>query len=72
MVLTNSIHFLSKRERQIFNLILEGFTTTEIAVLLQIKTNTVSSIKKNIYIKLNINSTVDLVKLAIKEGICSL
>jgi len=72
MDLTNTIHFLSKRERQIFNLILEGLTTTEIAVLLQIKSNTVSSIKKNIYVKLNINSKVDLVKLAIKEGICSL
>ena len=57
---------LSKREIEISILISEGYSTKSIALKLGIKSNTVSTIKRNIFFKLGINSTIDLYK-AMKE-----
>ena len=62
----NIIEKLSKREIEISILISEGYSTTSIALKLGIKSNTVSTIKRNIFFKLGINSTIDLYK-AMKE-----
>jgi DNA-binding CsgD family transcriptional regulator len=54
---------LSKRELQVAHLMVEGKTTSFIAMNLGIKSNTVSTIKKRVYTKLNVASVIDLYKL---------
>ena len=58
---------LTKREIEISSLILEGESTTAIAKKLGIKANTVSTIKRMIFLKLGIHSEIALYK-AMKEG----
>ena len=61
------IEKLTKREIEISLLILEGESTTAIAKKLGIKANTVSTIKRMIFLKLGIHSEIALYK-AMKEG----
>lgn len=58
---------LTKREIEVSLLILEGETTNAIAKKLGIKSNTVSTIKRMIFLKLGIHSEIALYK-AMKEG----
>ena len=67
-----SDHELTKRELEIIELFAEGFSYKEVAEKLSISSNTVESHKKNIFEKLEINSIVDLVKYAIRQGIISI
>jgi DNA-binding NarL/FixJ family response regulator len=53
---------LSPRENEVAFLIVNGLSTTVIASKLGIKSNTVSSIKKKIFIKLSVDSVVGLYK----------
>jgi two-component system invasion response regulator UvrY len=55
---------LANRERQIFDFIVKGRRTKEISDQLNIKANTVSTIKKVIFRKLNVNSNIELYKIA--------
>ena len=57
-----SVH-LSEREKEIARYCSEGLSAKEIAEKLQISTRTVESHKNNIFRKLGISSTVDLVLL---------
>ena len=61
------IEKLTKREIEVSMLILEGETTNAIAKKLGIKSNTVSTIKRMIFLKLGIHSEIALYK-AMKEG----
>lgn len=63
---TNSIEhitILSPREKEVALLIAEGVKNNDIAKKLSIKSNTVSTIKKNIFVKLKIESVVGLYKI---------
>ncbi len=60
---------LSKREQQILKLIAEGMHNRDIAKTLFISVKTVENHRTNILKKLNLKSTADLVKYAIKIGI---
>ena len=60
---------LTRREREILQLIAEGMSTKEIAQKLNISTNTAHVHTNNIMQKLNIHSRTDLVRFALKEGI---
>ena len=62
----NSIEKLTKREIEISLLISEGYTTNAIAQKLGIKSNTVSTIKRNVFFKLGIHSEIALYN-ALKE-----
>ncbi len=62
-------NILSKREKEIIISICEGFTTMEISEKLFISKNTVETHRKNIFFKLNISTTAQLVTLAIKFGL---
>jgi DNA-binding NarL/FixJ family response regulator len=64
---TEIIDKLTKREIEISLLILEGYTTSIIAKKLGIKSNTVSTIKRMIFLKLDIHSEIALYK-AMKES----
>jgi len=63
---------LTNREWQIISLLNKGFRTVQIANKLNIKPNTVSTIKKNSFLKLNVNNNFSLHKLSYKEGILNL
>lgn len=63
---------LTERELEILKLIGEGKQTAEISNLLFISSKTVGTHKQNILEKLNLKSTAELVKYALKNGIASL
>jgi DNA-binding NarL/FixJ family response regulator len=65
----NPENSLSKRELEILKLFAEGIPNPQIAEKLFISTRTVESHKNHIMQKLNLKSTVDLVKFAIKHQI---
>jgi DNA-binding NarL/FixJ family response regulator len=58
------VETLATRERQVFDFIVKGLRTKEISDKLNIKANTVSTIKKVIFRKLNVNSNIELFKIA--------
>ena len=63
---------LSEREQEILKLFAEGKSSSEISKILFISVKTVGTHKQHILEKLNLNSTTDIVKYAIKKGIISL
>jgi DNA-binding NarL/FixJ family response regulator len=63
---------LSAREREVLQLLAEGNTTKQIALLLNVSAKTVDAHRKKIMKKLGLSSIAELTKYAIKEGITSL
>ena len=59
---------LSQREEEVLTLYAEGFTNMEIADKLFISIRTVESHKNNIMKKINLRTTVDMVKFAIRNN----
>ncbi|MFH1146461.1 MAG: response regulator transcription factor [Pseudomonadota bacterium] len=60
---------LSNREREVAQLVAEGKSTKEIASTLHVSVKTVETHRQQVIKKLNVRSTADLVKLAIREGL---
>ncbi len=77
---TNSINsdassesdLLSKREIEVIKLIADGLSYNKIAEKLFISSRTVETHKKNIIDKLELKTTIDLIKYAILNGIVSI
>ncbi|WP_353097716.1 response regulator transcription factor [Empedobacter brevis] len=67
----NFIHssFLSKREKQIINLIGEGLTVNEIANKIVLSKHTIETHKKNIFFKLGVINNAQLIKKSMVLGI---
>lgn len=65
----NPAHVLTSREFEVFRLLAEGKVVDDIATDLNIGQKTVANYQTSLKQKLNINSAVDLVKLAIKYGV---
>jgi two-component system, NarL family, response regulator NreC len=63
---------LTSREREILQLIAEGLTAKEIAAHVFLSIKTIETHRRNIMQKLNMRSTADLTKYAIREGLVSL
>ncbi len=63
---------LTDREREVMQLISEGYSTKEIAGKLDVSIKTVDTHRHNIMHKLGLFSIAELVKYAVKEGITSL
>ena len=63
---------ISKKEREILQLVAEGKKTREIAKQLGVSIKTVETHRRNIMKKLNIFSVAGLTKFAIQEGLISL
>lgn len=57
-----NIYKLSPRENEVAELIIVGVSTTSIAKKLSIKVNTVSTIKKRIFLKVGVSTIVELYK----------
>jgi two-component system response regulator NreC len=68
----DKIENLTNREREILHLIVEGLTNNELSEKLNISIRTVETHKTSIMRKLNLNSTVELVKFALKNKIIEL
>jgi DNA-binding CsgD family transcriptional regulator len=58
-----NIDKLSPREKEVALYIANGLSTNDIAKQLGIKSNTVSTFRKKIFIKLNIASNVEIYKI---------
>jgi len=69
---TTAMAELTIREKEIIALCREGLQVKEIADRLNVSNRTVDTHKYNIYRKLGINNTVELVQYAMKTGIISL
>jgi two-component system, NarL family, response regulator NreC len=62
---------LSEREREIFQLIAEGHSNKEIAVILSISPATVETHRAHILEKLDVHNTAELVLYAVRKGVIS-
>jgi two-component system, NarL family, response regulator NreC len=63
---------LTERESEILKLIAEGISVSDISDQLFVSVKTIGTHKQHILEKLNLKSTTDIVKYAIKKGIISL
>ncbi|HSU61509.1 MAG TPA: response regulator transcription factor [Bryobacteraceae bacterium] len=67
--ITDPLDLLSSRERQVLQFIAEGQTNKEIATRLNLSVYTVDSHRGKIMEKLNLHSTGELVRFAVKHGL---
>jgi DNA-binding NarL/FixJ family response regulator len=63
---------LTPKEREVLQLIAEGWTTKEIAIRQQVSVKTIETHRRQLMTKLNAKSVADLTKFAIQEGLTSL
>lgn len=66
---TDQLDLLSSREREVLQLIAEGKTNKEIATLLNLSVYTVDAHRGRIMEKLNLHSTSELVRFAVRKGL---
>lgn len=66
---TDPIDLLTSREREVLQLIAEGKTNKEIATLLKLSVYTVDAHRGRIMEKLNLHSTGELVRFAVRKGL---
>jgi DNA-binding CsgD family transcriptional regulator len=60
---------LSDREYQVMTMIAEGKTTSQIAEILALSVKTVSTYRRRMLDKLDLETTADIVRYAIEHGI---
>lgn len=66
---TNPLDTLSPRERDIFDLIVRGYTNTVMAETLQLSVKTIETHRAHINKKLRVHSTGELIRLAALHGL---
>ena len=66
---TNPIDLLSSREREVLQMIAEGKTNKEIAAVLNLSVYTIEAHRGRIMEKLNLHSTGELVRFALRNGL---
>jgi len=64
-----SLHLLTTREREVFLLLAEGNTPTQVARSLFVSPKTVHTHRQHIMEKLNLNTTTELIRFALREGV---
>ena len=70
--LAKDLDVLSKREKQVLELVAEGFTNIQIGEKLEISPKTVARHRERIMNKLDLHSSTELVKFAIRTGLIEL
>lgn len=65
----DSFELLTTREREILQLLAEGKSNKEVAGLLNLSLYTVETHRGNIFQKLNLHSTADLILYAVRKGV---
>ncbi|HDL6964623.1 TPA: response regulator transcription factor [Yersinia enterocolitica] len=63
---------LTAREKQVLQLIADGMTNKEMARLLIISNKTIESHRLNIMKKLNVHNGIELLKTALRMGVCTI
>jgi DNA-binding NarL/FixJ family response regulator len=66
------LHMLTSREQEVLRLLADGKRVKEIAHFLNISAKTVESHRQNIMDKLEIHSTIELTRYALREGLTSI
>ena len=64
LTMTNPFNILSKREKEVLDLMLQGAQVKDISASLELKSNTISTFKKNILAKTGVKNNIELFKLA--------
>ena len=64
LTMTNPFKILSKREKEVLDLMLQGAQVKDISASLELKSNTISTFKKNILAKTGVKNNIELFKLA--------
>ena len=72
LISEDSYSTLTNREREILQLIAEGYSTREVAESLHISVKTAETHRANMMAKLDLSNMVDLMKYAIRRGIIDL
>jgi DNA-binding CsgD family transcriptional regulator len=67
-ILSPTKEVLTRREKEVIRLVIQGYNSMEIAEMLHISQNTVKNHRRNILSKTNTSSTAEFVSRAIKEG----
>ena len=67
----DSYELLTTREREVLQLLAEGKSNKELATLLNLSLYTVETHRGNIFQKLNLHSTAELILYAIRKGVIS-
>jgi two-component system, NarL family, response regulator NreC len=67
--LTDSYHLLTDREKEVLQLLAEGHSNKEVAVLLDVGVSTVETHRANLMQKLNLHNTAEIVLYAVRKGI---
>jgi DNA-binding NarL/FixJ family response regulator len=68
-ILNNSPHQLTLKEFQVLELVIQGLSNPDIAKKLHNSPNTINTHRVSLMKKMNVNSVVDLVKIAHKNGL---
>ena len=69
LTITNPFTILTKREREVLTLMLQGVQVKEISASLELKSNTISTFKKSILSKTGVSNNIELFKLAQEHNI---
>ena len=69
LTITSPFAILTKREREVLILMLQGAQVKEISASLELKSNTISTFKKSILSKTGVSNNIDLFKLALEHKI---
>ena len=69
LTLTSPFTILTKREREVLTLMLQGVQVKEISASLELKSNTISTFKKSILSKTGVSNNIELFKLAQEHNI---
>jgi DNA-binding NarL/FixJ family response regulator len=67
--LTDSYHLLTDREREVLQLLAEGHSNKEVAVLLNVGVSTIETHRARLMEKLNLHNTAEIVLYAVRKGI---
>ena len=69
LTITSPFAILTKREREVLILMLQGAQVKEISASLELKSNTISTFKKSILSKTGVSNNIELFKLALEHNI---
>lgn len=67
--LNNPFQVLSRKEVIVLNYLIKGVKIKEISSILNLKSNTISTFKRNIHVKLGTENPIELFKLAQKHDL---
>ena len=69
LTIANPFTILSKREKEVLDLMLQGAQVKDISASLELKSNTISTFKKNILSKIGVKNKIELFNLAQEHNI---